>query len=134
MLCSLTQGFGDVLRLVHRNPQAAKSAAYSRKVGVAPAEGLATSLKQDAMIMIDPARSLIVKNEDLDVQAVVNRSGKLTNGVRHTMVSTKSPDGRARSRACCPNSSRNAESKAGGSARSEDNLPWPPGLVKQHAP
>ncbi len=60
-------------------PKTAKSTTHSRKVSVAPAEGRATSLKQDAMVVIDPARSLIVEDEHLDVQAVVDRSGQLTD-------------------------------------------------------
>ena len=79
MFSSLTQGVGNVLWLVHGNPQAAKSTTHSRKVGVPPAERRATSLEQDAMIVIDPARSLIVEDQYLDVQAVMDRSSQLTD-------------------------------------------------------
>jgi hypothetical protein len=36
-------------------------------------------LEQDAMIVIDPARSLIVEDQYLDVQAVMDRSSQLTD-------------------------------------------------------
>src|SRR5512145_390001 len=99
MLGSLAQNLCNVLWLLHRYSKTAKTTTHSSKVSVSPAERRTTTLKQDAMVVIDPTRSLIVEDEHLDVQAIIDGSGQLTDRVGDTMVATKSPDRGIRSRA-----------------------------------